>query len=95
MPKKHLVEFNDESAQATGKKNDALSMSFSGDELVGKFEVNGIPFISGNGSGLVKLGELLIQLGLSQYRSGFHLHIHKNFDDEKSEILIVGLDRPA
>ncbi len=91
MTKKHLIEFVDKSAQASGTKNDGIAMSYSGDELLRKFDVDGTPFISGNSAGLVKLGELLIQIGLSEYKNGFHLHIHEDFDPEKLELLIVGL----
>jgi hypothetical protein len=90
MTKKYLVEFVDKSANATGTKNDGIAMSYSGDELLRRFEVDGIPFISGNRAGLVKLGELLIQIGLSEYKDGFHLHIREDFDEEKSELLVVG-----
>lgn len=95
MKKSHLVEFSDNSAKVTGAKNDSISTSYSGDEKLSRFEVNGVPFISGNSEGLVKLGELLIQVGLSDYGNGFHLHLNKDFDSDKDEILIISVDRSA
>ena len=92
MSKSHLVEFSDGSAKATGARNDGISLSISGNELLRKFEANGLPYIYGNSAGLVWLGELLIQIGLSEYKNGFHLHIREDCDEDKNEILIVGLD---
>jgi hypothetical protein len=92
MAKKYLVEFSDGSAKATGARNDRISTSYSGKEVLRQFEVDGISFISGNSAGLVKLGEILIQIGLSEYENGFHLHIQEDFDADKVEILIVGLE---
>lgn len=92
MDKTHLVKFSDGSANATGARNDGISMSFSGDELLHSLDVDGVHFISGNRAGLVRLGELLIQMGLSEYKNGFHLHIREDFDSDKAEILIIGLE---
>jgi hypothetical protein len=94
LKKSHLVEFLDGSAKATGRRNDDISSSYSGEESLSRFEVDGVSCISGNSAGLVKLGELLIQIGLSEYENGFHLHIREDFDADKSEILIVGLNNP-
>jgi len=91
MIKKHLVEFADGSAKATGARNDGISTSYSGTEVLRSFEVDGIPFISGNSAGLVKLGEILIQIGMSEYQNGFHLHIREDFESDKDEMFIVGL----
>jgi hypothetical protein len=86
------VEFSDGSAKATGALHDGISMSYSGKELLRKSDVNGVPYIYGNGAGLVRLGEILIQIGLSEYKNGFHLHIGEDFDEEKDGIVIVGID---
>lgn len=95
MKKSHLVKFTDDSAKATGAKHDSISISYTGDESLAQFDVNGIPFISGNSAGLVKLGELFVQIGLSDYANGFHLHIHKDFDSDKDEVLVIGVDHSA
>jgi hypothetical protein len=91
MNKTYSIAFSDGSAKATGARHDGISISYLGDEQVRRLEVNGLPFISGNTAGLVKLGELLIQIGLSDYKSGFHLHIREDFDERKDEILIIGV----
>jgi hypothetical protein len=92
MAKTHLVEFVDGSAKATGARNDGISMSYSGDERFRRFEVDGIPYLYGNSAGLVRLGEILIQIGLSEYENDFHLHISEDFDSDKDEIVIVGVN---
>lgn len=51
-----------------------------------------MPFISGNSSGLVALGKFLIQIGMSEYKDGFHVHIYEDFNADKPELLIVGLN---
>ena len=89
--KRFVFEFEDGSANATGKKHDGISMTYSGDEHLARFEVDGLPYIYGNPSGLVKLGELLIQIGMSEYKSGYHLHIREDFSADKDEILIIGI----
>jgi hypothetical protein len=94
VAKTHLVEFSDGSAKATGAQSDGISISYSGDELLRRFEVSGIPFIHGNSAGLVKLGEILIQIGLSEYKNGFHLHFREDFDADKDEIIIIGIQNP-
>ena len=64
-----------------------MSVSYSGDELI-KISGQGdkTPFISGNGSGLVKLGELLIHIGLSEDGDGYHLHVYEDLNGDKPEI---------
>jgi hypothetical protein len=70
-----------------------MSTDYSGDELLKvSSRENTVSFISGNGSGLVTLGKFLIQIGMSEYRGGYHVHIYENFDAGRSEILIVGVN---
>ena len=35
------------------------------------------------------LGKLLLQMGLESVQGGFYLHLGKNFDPEKAEILRI------
>lgn len=95
MTKTHHVEFPDESAQASGERHDRITFRCSGDEVLSREYVNGVPMISGNRAGLVTLGEILIQIGLSDYKSGFHVHIREDFDGGKKEILVVGVGEGA
>ena len=92
MSKTHLIEFSDESAKATGAPHDRISISYPDDDVrLRMFDVNGVPYLHGNSAGLVMLGEILIQIGLSEYKDGFHLHLREDFDEEKEEIVILGV----
>ena len=94
MKKQVILEFEDESAKATGNRHDAITQVLSEDELLKRVSDYGdaAPFISGNSSGLVALGKLLIQMGMSEYGDGFHVHIYEDFNSDKSEILVVRVD---
>jgi hypothetical protein len=91
VTKTHLVEFTDGSAKASGARHDGISLSCSGDEILRRFEVDGVPYFYGNSAGLVRLGEILIQIGLSEYKDGYHLNIREDFDGDKEEIVILGV----
>lgn len=96
MKKQFSFEFEDGSAKATGARSDGMATSYSGDELIKVFQgPEGVPFISGNGPGLIKLGEMLIQIGMSEYLNGFHVHVYEDFDADKSQALIVGISNPT
>ncbi|MFY9745090.1 MAG: hypothetical protein WA891_11875 [Acidobacteriaceae bacterium] len=92
MKKRFVIEFEDGSAKATGKKHDGITYPCSGDERLYLIHVEGVPFISGNSQGLVTLGTVLIQIGTGDYKGGFHVHLREDFDGDKNGILIVGLD---
>jgi hypothetical protein len=94
MTKRLIFDFEDGSANATGNRYDGMSTNYySGDEVL-KISGGGdtLPFIAGNSSGLVTLGKFLIQMGMSEYRDGFHIHIHEDFNEDKPETLIVGIN---
>ena len=94
MKKQLVFEFEDGSAKATGNRWDGMSTDYySGDEVLKIFDGgNDIPFISGNSSGFVALGKFLIQMVMSEYRDGFHIHIYEDFNADKPEILIIGVN---
>jgi hypothetical protein len=94
MKKQLIFEFEDGSAKATGNRWDGISTDYySGDEIL-KVSVGDdtVPFISGNSAGLVALGKFLVQIGMSEYREGFHVHIYEDFNADKPETLIVGVN---
>ena len=69
MKRQFLFEFEDGSAKATGNRWDGMSTDcYSGDERI-KVSDGGdsVLLISGNSSGLIALGKLLIQIGMSEY----------------------------
>jgi hypothetical protein len=89
----HLVEFEDGSAAATGKLHDGMTMNYSWaeDEKLDVETFNGQVMLSANPSGLVRLGEFLIQMGRSSYRPGFHIHLAKDFNADLPEVLVVSV----
>jgi hypothetical protein len=94
MKKQFIFDFEDGSAKSTGQRWDCMSTNFySGDEVL---RISGggdtVPFISGNSSGLVALGKLLIQIGMSEYRDGYHVHIYEDFNADKREIVVIGVN---
>lgn len=94
MKKRLIFEFEDGSAQATGDRWDSMSTNYySGDELlkISAGDDAAVPEISGNSSGLVTLGKFLIQMGMSEYRDGFHIHIYEDFNANKPETLIISV----
>jgi hypothetical protein len=93
MKKTFLFEFEDGSAKATGNKWDGMSISYAeGHNVIKVFgQADGVPTISGNSSGLLTLGQMLIQMGMSEYRDGYHIHIYEDFHADKPEILIVSV----
>ena len=93
--KKHFIfEFEDGSAKATGQRWDGMSTNFySGDEVL---QISGggdtVPLLSGNSAGLVALGKFLIQIGMSEYKNGYHVHIYEDFNADKPEIIVIGIN---
>jgi hypothetical protein len=82
MKKQLIFEFEDGSAKSTGQRWDSMTTNFySGDEVLHVFGGGDtVPFISGNSPGLIALGKLLIQMGMSDYKDGYHDHIYEDFD---------------
>jgi hypothetical protein len=89
----HVVEFEDGSAAATGKLHDGMTMKYSWeeDEKLNVESTDGQILLSANPSGLVRLGEFLIQMGRSAYKPGFHIHLTKDFNADLPEVLIVSV----
>ena len=94
MKKQFTFEFEDGSAKSTGQRWDGMTTAFySGDEVLRlSDDGNTPPFISGNSAGLVALGKFLIQMGMSDYRDGYHVHISEDFDADKPEIMAIGVN---
>ena len=74
--------------------DDAGSSSLSdtideADKLSVDTDYDTCPVIYLNKAGCVFLAKLLLQMGLGSVKSGFHMHLGKNFDPEKAEILRI------
>ena len=74
--------------------DDAGSSSLSytideADKLSVDTDCDTCPVIYLNRAGCVFLAKLLLQMGLGSVKSGFHMHLGKNFDPEKADILRI------
>jgi len=97
MRKQFVFEFEDGSPKSTGGRWDGMTTDFySGDEVLQVLGgVDTVPFISGNSAGLVTLGKFLIQIGMSDYKDGYHIHIYEDFNADKPEIMIIGVSNSS
>jgi hypothetical protein len=88
------VEFDDESALATGKKNDRLSYEVSEDEHLRLELVEGVPFLFGNRPAFLSLAKIFVKMGLSDYKDGFHVQLRRDFSDdaEQQDVLTICVD---
>lgn len=88
------IEFDDESASATGRKNDRLSYEVSEEAHLRLELIEGSPFLSGNKAGFLSLAKILIKMGISEYKDGFHIHLRRDFSDDagQPDALTVCLD---
>jgi len=87
------LEFEDESAAATGRRHDKITYECSPDEDERlRIElIDGTPFIFGNPAGLVTLAKILVKMGTGQYKDGFHIHLHQDFNADAPEVLGLGI----
>ncbi|HTA22867.1 MAG TPA: hypothetical protein VK763_04990 [Terriglobales bacterium] len=75
-------EFDDQSASATGKKHDALSYEVLEEAQLRAELLDGILFLSGNRPGFLSLARILVKIGLSGYKDGFHIHLRRDFSGD-------------
>jgi hypothetical protein len=88
------VEFDDQSASTTGKKHDALSFEVLEDAHLRLEFLEGAPFLWGNRPGFLSLARILIKMGVSDYKEGFHIHLRQDFsgDAELPDALTICLN---
>lgn len=93
MKKVFQFEFEDESAAESGHNHDRITYQYSAeeDERLRIEMVNGVPFIFANSSGLLTLAKILVKIALGKYKTGFHVHLHQDFNADCPEVLAVGL----
>ena len=88
------VEFDDESASATGKKHDRISYEILDDAQLRLELVEDAPFLFGNRPGFLSLARMLVKMSLSDYKNGFHVHLRQDFsgDAELPDAVTICLD---
>jgi hypothetical protein len=91
MKKVFHFEFDDESAGATGKLHDGISYECSETERLSTTTINDAPAIFANPDGLLTLAKILVKMGMSNYKSGFHLHLQKDFSSDPPDVLTISV----
>lgn len=88
MNKKFVFEFVDEAPK------NALSYEYEAEDSTEKMQVvmeNGSPVLYANQQGCLVLAKAFIKLAICDYKEGFHIHLHKDFDGDQPETIRVGL----
>jgi hypothetical protein len=85
MSKQFTYEYEDD-----GKKN-RITFDYSpkADERMNTSVENGVPFIYLNRSAMITLAKTLIKVANGPYSEGFHVHLHKDFNADEPERLVV------
>jgi hypothetical protein len=96
MRKRFEFEFDDESAAVTGERYDRITFPRNvGGESLNVEVIDGSPTVIGNRDGLLKLAKILVQMALSDYQDGFHLHLYQDFNAYRPDALTVALRVPS
>ena len=76
---------------------DRISFDYSpeADEKLSSSVENGVPFIYLNRSGMITLARILIKIANGSYTEGFHVHLHKDFNADEPENLVLLLSSQA
>jgi hypothetical protein len=82
--KKFTFEFEEE-------KHNRLTYEYSSeeDERLETSVENGVPFLYMNRTAMIALAKLLIKMAIGSYSEGFHLHLHKDFNADAPETLVL------
>jgi len=99
MSKKSIFhfEFEDQSAAASGSKNDRITFDLSGGEELDVQLQHGVPFIFANREACLSLARIFAMLGQGEYQNGFHIHLRKDFSGDAAlpDILTISVAVPA
>ena len=83
MKKKFEFEFTDKSS------NNEISFEYD-DEDEEEIEIiieNGMPVLYANSQALLVLAKTFIKMAMCDYKTGFHVHFHKDLDADKPNII--------
>jgi hypothetical protein len=69
----------------------SYQMSLEEDERLASSVENGVPFIFLNRSGMITLAKTLIKMANGSYSEGFHVHLHKDFNVDLPECVVIVL----
>jgi hypothetical protein len=84
MKKTFTFEYDEE-------RSDTLSyqVSLEEDEMLDSSVESGVPFVYLNRSAMVTLAKILIKMATGSYRDGFHVHLHKDFNSDAPESVVL------
>lgn len=63
--------------------------SFDEDERLETSVENGVPFIYLNRSAMITMAKILIKMANGSYSNGFHLHLHKDFNEDAPDAVVL------
>jgi hypothetical protein len=87
MKKKHFTyEFEQDPANRI-----SFEYSPEGDDKIDTAMQNGTPLLYLNRPGMITLARTLIKMATGDYQAGFHVHLHKDFNADLPDTLIVFL----
>jgi hypothetical protein len=87
MKREFHFEFDDESS------NRSLTYEAGVDERLAMTAPKGVATLCGSPGGFLVLARILIQMALSDYSNGFHVHLQQDYDPDKHDCLTIMLDR--
>jgi hypothetical protein len=67
----------------------SFDYSSDGDEKIDTSIENGLPFLYLNRTAMITLARTLIKLANGNYRAGFHVHLHKDFNADLPECITI------
>jgi len=73
------------------EKHDRLTYSLEEDETLATSVENGVPFVCNERSAMITVAKLLIKIANGSYSNGFHLHLHKDFNADAPEAVVLML----
>lgn len=65
--------------------------SFDEDEKLETSVENGVPFVYLNRSAMITMAKILIKMANGPYSNGFHLHLHKDFNEDAGDAVVLRL----
>jgi hypothetical protein len=63
--------------------------SLDEDERLETSVENGVPFIYLNRSAMITMAKILIKMANGPYSNGFHLHLHKDFNEDAPDAVVL------
>lgn len=69
----------------------SYQVSLEEDERLDSSIQNGVPFLYLNRSAMITLARILIKMATGSNSDGFHLHLHKDFNEDAPDAIVLSL----